>query len=67
MIEKTEGVIKNGQFKDTGNIGYTKHRGGKIKKKTQKQKQNNTTQKTKNDEQQEPHRYPEMISVIHIW
>jgi hypothetical protein len=52
MIEKTEGVSKNGQSKDTGNIGYTKHRGGKIKKKPQKQKQNNTTQKTKNDEQQ---------------
>ena len=26
MLEKTEGVIKNGQFRDTGNIRYTRHR-----------------------------------------
>jgi hypothetical protein len=25
-LEKTEGAIKNGQFRDTGNIGYTRHR-----------------------------------------
>ena len=38
MLEKTEGAIKNGQSRsrDTGNIGYTRH-----KTKT------NTTQKTK--------------------
>ena len=45
MIEKTEGVIRNGQSKDTGNIGYTKHRGGKIKK-------NNTKTKTKTKTEQ---------------
>ena len=25
-LEKTEGAIKNLQFKETGNIGYTRHR-----------------------------------------
>ena len=25
-LEKTEGAIKNGQSRDTGNIGYTRHR-----------------------------------------
>ena len=25
-LEKTKGAIKNGQFRDTGNIGYTRHR-----------------------------------------
>ena len=25
-LEKTEGAIKNGQSKETGNIGYTRHR-----------------------------------------
>ena len=39
-LEKTEGVMKNGKFRDTGNIGYTRHR-----RKTNKT--NNTTQKRK--------------------
>jgi hypothetical protein len=26
MLEKTKGTIKNGQPRDTGNIGYTSHR-----------------------------------------
>jgi len=26
MLEKTEGAIKNGQSRDTGNIGNTRHR-----------------------------------------
>ena len=25
-LEKTEGAIKNEQFRDSGNIGYTRHR-----------------------------------------
>ena len=25
-LENTEGVIKNGQFRETGNIGYTRRR-----------------------------------------
>jgi hypothetical protein len=25
-LEKSQGQIKNGQFRDTGNIGYTRHR-----------------------------------------
>ena len=37
MLEKTEGAIKNGQSRDTGNIRNTRH-----KTKTKKQKQNNT-------------------------
>ena len=31
MLEKTEGAIKNGQSRETGNIGYT--RGRKTKQK----------------------------------
>ena len=26
MLENTEGVIKKGQSRETGNIGYTRHR-----------------------------------------
>jgi hypothetical protein len=26
MLEKPEGVIKNGQSRETGNIGYTRHK-----------------------------------------
>ena len=40
MLEKTKGAIKNAKSRDTGNIGYTRHR-----RKTNKT--NNTTQKTK--------------------
>jgi hypothetical protein len=25
-LEKPQGQIKNGQYRDTGNIGYTRHR-----------------------------------------
>jgi hypothetical protein len=30
MIEKTEGTIRNGQSRDTGNIGHTRHKDKKI-------------------------------------
>ena len=30
MLEKTEGEIKNGQSRDIGNIGYTRHRTNKC-------------------------------------
>jgi hypothetical protein len=40
-LEKTEGAIKNGQSRETGNIGHTRHR-------TKTSKANNTIQKTKN-------------------
>ena len=30
MLENTEGAIKNGQFKETGNIGYTRHMANKC-------------------------------------
>jgi hypothetical protein len=36
-------VIKNGQSRDTGNIGYTRHR-------TKTNKTKNTAQKTKKDD-----------------
>ena len=36
-LEKTEGTIKNGQFRETGNIGYTRRR--QKKQKIIKQKQ----------------------------
>jgi hypothetical protein len=42
-LQKTEGTIKNGQSRDTDNIGYTIHM---MKKNTAKQKQENTRQKT---------------------
>ena len=25
MLDKTTGAIKNGQYRNTGNIGYTRH------------------------------------------
>jgi hypothetical protein len=34
MLEKTEGVIKNGQCRETGNTGYTKDE-DKLNKKLQ--------------------------------
>jgi len=46
MLEKPEGAIKNGQPRDTGNIGYTRHRTKTIKK--------NTTQKTKDMSNTDP-------------
>ena len=36
MLEKTEGAIKNGQSRDTGNIGHTRCRLNTNKKKTKK-------------------------------
>ena len=35
MLEKTKGIIKNGQSKDIGNFGHTRHRTKTKKKKTQ--------------------------------
>jgi len=35
MLEKIEGVIKNGQSRETGNIGYTRHMTKIKKRKTQ--------------------------------
>jgi hypothetical protein len=32
MLENTEGAIKNGQSRETGNIGYTRHRTNKCKR-----------------------------------
>jgi hypothetical protein len=33
MLEKTEGAIKNEQSRDTDNIGHTRHRTNKCKRK----------------------------------
>ena len=44
MLEKAEGATKNGQSRDTGNSGHTRHKSKTNKKNTQK---HNTTQKTK--------------------
>jgi hypothetical protein len=30
MLENTEGAIKNGQYRETDNIGYTRHRTNKC-------------------------------------
>ena len=38
MLEKTEGAIKNGQPRETTNIGYTRHRMKTNKQKTQHNK-----------------------------
>jgi hypothetical protein len=38
MLEKTEGTIKNEQSRETGNIGYTRHR--TTTNKTKKTKKN---------------------------
>ena len=47
-LEKTEGTIKNGQSKNTGNIGYTRHR-------TKTNKAKYTTQKTTKMRNTGPH------------
>ena len=39
MLEKTEGAIKNGQSRDTGNIGHTRCRMNTNKSKKQKKTQ----------------------------
>ena len=43
-LEKTEGAIKNEHFRNTGNIGYTRHRTktNKEKNKHKAKKMNNT-------------------------
>jgi len=47
-LEKTKGATKNGHSRDTGKIGYTRHR-----MKT-KEKKHNTTQKTKKMSKMDP-------------
>ena len=41
MLEKTEGAIKNGQFRETDNIGYIRHK-TKTNQTKNKTKQNTT-------------------------
>ena len=53
MLEKTEEATKNGQSRDTGNIGITRHR-------TKKNKTKNTTQKTKKTSNKDPTKKPGM-------
>ena len=47
MLEKTEGAIKNEQFRDICNTGHTRHR-------MKTNKTNNPTQKTKKVTQTQP-------------
>ena len=42
MLEKTEGEINNGQSRETGNTGYTRHRTMTNKTKITTQKTNKT-------------------------
>jgi len=44
MIEKPEKAIKNGQSRDTDNIGHTRHKAKIYKTKTQHRKQKNDKQ-----------------------
>ena len=48
--KKTEGEIKNGQCRETGNMGYHRTHEDKL--------QNNTTQKTKKISNTKPHQNP---------
>ena len=50
-LEKTEGAIKNGQSRETGNIGYTLHR----TKANKTQKQKTKTTENEKDKQHRPH------------
>ena len=52
MLEKTEREIKNGQSRDTGNIGYTRHMTKTNKKHT------HTSQKTKTRSNTNPTKTP---------
>ena len=56
MLEKPNRIIKNGQSRENGNIGYTRQTA-----KTNKTK--NTTQKTKKDE----HAHPAAFKVNNPW
>jgi hypothetical protein len=60
MLEKTEGAIKNGQSRDTGSIGHTRHitKVNKKKKPTTTQKTSNYTPENKKEEQHGPHQKP---------
>ena len=49
-IQETKWAINNEQSRDTGNIGYTRHR-------TKTSKAKNKTQKKKKDEQYGPHQH----------
>ena len=57
MLEKTEEAIRNATFRDTGNIGYTRHR-----TKTNKTKQ--TTQKTKKMRNTDTTKYRVLTPVL---
>jgi hypothetical protein len=45
-LEKTEGAIKNEQSRETGNIGYTRHKRKANKKKAPKKPKQNTQHNT---------------------
>ena len=45
MLENTEGVIKNGQYRENGNIGYTTHRTNKRQRIQKGQSKMDNTEK----------------------
>ena len=55
-LEKTKGAIKNEQSRDTGHIGYKRHRTMTNKQKSKKKQQKTTTQKTKTMSSTSPRR-----------
>ena len=57
MLGKTEGAIKNAKSRDTGNIGYTRHR-------TKTNKANNTTQKRKKMRNTDTTKYRGLTQVL---
>ena len=56
-LKKIDGTVNNGQSRDTGNIGSTKHRRKtKITNIQKKNKNKNKKQKSKQRQQQQQHR-----------
>ena len=56
-MENTEGAKKNGQSRETDNIGYARYR-------TKTNKAKNTTHKNKKDDQHWPHQKQEWTQVL---
>jgi hypothetical protein len=57
VLGKTEGAIKNAKSRDTGNIGYTRHR-------TKTNKADNTTQEIKKMRNTDTTKYRGLTQVL---
>ena len=64
MLENTEGALKNGQSRETGNIGYTIHRTKTNKVKTQ-HNMCNVSCPEKSYKSQSIHRHYDSIILYH--